>query len=270
MPAPCQIVIEGLQADPPYVFGDQPTQATVVARSSDHCTRLRVTVRAAGSSSPAITDQEIDVDFSNAVTGTGTTLGLVTTTFLVPPVDLQCGDQLWVEATCVQDASCTASGWFRIVCKPDPGGGGTPAGGPPGGGDDGGGGRWWPPTRCIFTAAGSAMGLLAALALIAVGIGTRNVALLTAAAALIAVVGISWALWAYWCAPSTCVRLAVLCWVFKRGFIAALPVLAFSTNMVIVLVIVAYGAIAGILVDKLRAQGCAVPSARLPLTQIPT
>ena len=48
MPAPCQIVIEGLQANPPYVFGDQPTQATVVARSSDHCTRLRVTVRAAG------------------------------------------------------------------------------------------------------------------------------------------------------------------------------------------------------------------------------
>jgi hypothetical protein len=121
----------------------------------------------------------------------------------------------------------------------------------------------------MFTAAGAAFGLLAALALIAIGVGMQNPVLLTVAAVLLGTVAISWSLWVFWCGPSLCVRLAVLCWVFKLGFIAAIPVLAFSSSAVIVLVIIGYGTMAGLLVHGLRARHCTVPSARRPLTQIP-
>ena len=115
----------------------------------------------------------------------------------------------------------------------------------------------------------AAMALLAALACIAIGIGTQNAIVLETGLALLPVVAVAWALWMFWCGPSLCTRLAVLCWVFKRGFIAALPVLFFSTNNMIILVIVGYGSVGGILVQVLRERGCPVPSARLPLTQIP-
>jgi hypothetical protein len=83
---------------------------------------------------------------------------------------------------------------------------------------------------------------------------------------LVVVVGL-WSLWLFWCAPSACVRLAVLCWVFKRAFIASLVFIPLAIvvpmAVAVVLVIIAYGSAAGILVHS------KVPSARLPLTQIP-
>lgn len=269
MPSPCHIHIEGIQATPPYLNGNEPMYARIVARSSDHCSRMHVVVRAAGPDSPMLSSNEVEVDFSNALAESGIDLGLVVSTFTLPQVGLRCGDALYVEISCVQDPTCTANGWFPIVCKPAPAEGNGGAGGVGGGEDAGGGGTWWPPTRCMFTAAGAAFGLLAALALIALGTGMQNAAMITAAAVLLGTVAISWSLWVFWCAPSLCVRLAVLCWVFKRGFIAAIPVLVVSSSAIIVLVIVGYGATAGLLVHALRVRNCAAPSARRPLTQIP-
>lgn len=257
MPDPCRIVIEGIHAGPPYVGGG-PLAATVVARSSDHCPQVRVTVRATGPGSPVLADQTVAVDFAQPATGPDFLPGLVTLGFALPPVGLRCGDMLHVEVRCSQDPSCAAGGSFAIACKP-----------PPETGMPGGDGGWWPPMRCLFTAAAAAMALLAALAAIAVGIGTQLPALLATGLGLVAVAAVAWALWVQWCGPSLCTRLAVLCWVLKRGFIAALPVLAFSTSAGIVLVAIGYGALAGILVHALRARNCPVPSARLPLTQIP-
>lgn len=260
MPDPCEIRIEGVQAGPPYGAGGSPLQATVVARVSEGCDAVRLVVRVAGPGTPPLVDATVAADFSNADSGSEVLPGLVSHSFPVPDVGLRCGDTVQVEATCASDPSCSDSAAVPIECKPAPGGGP---------GDDGSDGGWWPPTRCMFTAAGSAMGLLAASASFAIGVGTQNAALVAAALAIAGIAGLSWALWTYWCAPSICTRLGVLCWVFKRAFIAAIPVLAFSTDTMIILVLIGYGAIAGILVIRLRDLDCPVPSARQPLTQIP-
>jgi hypothetical protein len=268
MSTPCQIIIEGIQSGPPYSSG-LPTEAVVVARSSQHCAEVHVRVHIAGPGSPDIINQFVTVDFSGASSDPNLLPGLIKLRFEWPSiVELHCGDRLFVEVTCQQDANCSASGSFTIDCKPAPG--------EPGSGTDddddnngNGNGNGWPPIRCLFTAAGAAFALLAALACIAIGIGTVNPTSLATGIALLGASSLAWALWAYWCGPSRCVRLAVLCWVFKCGFLAALPVLFFSINMTIILVIIAYGSIAGLLVQELRKHGCPVPSARQPLTQIP-
>jgi hypothetical protein len=264
---PCQISIQGLQTNPPYANGDEPTHLQVVGRSSAYCTRVRVVVYSAGPGSPTLFDQPLDVDFSNAFGQTGIDFGLIVATFNLPQVGLRCGDQLYVEMRCVADPGCQAQGWFSIACKPRPqdlgGSSGTP-------GSGNGSGSWtWPPSRCLFTAATAAFLLLAGLGLLALGIGTQNAASVAAGAGLIAAAGVAWALWEFWCGPTRCVRLGVLCWVFKRAFIVAIPVLFFSTAPMIVLVLIGYGSAAGLLVRALRASQCPVPSARLPLTQIP-
>ena len=56
---------------------------------------------------------------------------------------------------------------------------------------------------------------------------------------------------------------------FKRAFIGSVFVLPFSSNAAIVLILICYGSAAGSLVLALRSRSCPVPSARLPLTQLP-
>ncbi|HSS18989.1 MAG TPA: hypothetical protein VLL54_02845 [Pyrinomonadaceae bacterium] len=266
MSTPCQIVIEGIQAGPPYTSDGLPTEAIVVARSSHYCDEVHVQVHIADAGSQNIADQNVTVDFSGASSDPALLPGLITLRFDLPPLsEFRCGDLLFVEITCVADEGCTKHDWFPIQCKPAPG---EPGSGSDNGNGNGNGGHW-PPLRCLFTAAAAAFALLAALACIAIGIGTQNPTSLATGIALLGASSLAWALWAYWCGPGLCVRLAVLCWVFKCGFLAAIPVLFFSTNMVIILVIIAYGSIAGLLVEKLRKHNCPVPSARQPLTQIP-
>jgi hypothetical protein len=283
----CQIEIESIQAEPPYFAGSQPNGASVIARASD-CARVVVTVSVAGPGSQPVAMGEVGVDFSNAVMVGDATLGLVTFPFTVPAVGLQCGDPLHVSVVCEADRGCAAEGLFPIKCKGIvPGTGTTPGGGLPGGepGSEPGGGQgwptgewptgwppgpgWWPPNRCAAAALLAADTLLAALVLLAAGVGWQRPGFVTIATAGLVAAGIAWALWLLWCAPSSCTKPAVACWVFKRAFIGTLAVLVFSTSAGVVFFAIGYGAVAGCLVNALRAQGCLVPSARLPLTQIP-
>jgi hypothetical protein len=266
MSTPCNIVIEGITSIPPYNQG-LPIEAVVVARSSHYCTEVNVHVHIADPSSEDLINRPpFTVDFSGASSNPALLPGLIAVPFALPPIaEFRCGDLLFVEVTCVADSNCFAHDWFPINCKPAPGEPGSGTGEP----GNGNGGPHWPPTRCLFTAAAAAFALMAALACIAIGIGTQNSTSIATGIALLGASSLAWALWSYWCGPTRCVRLAVLCWVFKCGFLAALPVLFFSTNMVIILVIIAYGTIAGLLVQELRKYGCPVPSARQPLTQIP-
>ncbi|MEX0893609.1 MAG: hypothetical protein WEB88_15690 [Gemmatimonadota bacterium] len=45
--------------------------------------------------------------------------------------------------------------------------------------------------------------------------------------------------------------------------------IAFSSSALILLLVIGYGATAGLLVEALEENGCPVPSARQPLTQLP-
>jgi hypothetical protein len=258
---PCQVVIQGIQAGPPYALYS-PQTLTVVGRTTADCTSVRVVVRAGGPASAVMHDQTVTTTVADA---TAVLSQLVVTNFLAGSLGLECGDRLYVEMTCSQDAACSDQGMYVIACKPDP---------RPGGSDHtgNGNGNGWPPSRCLFTAAAGAMMLLAALTMIATGVALVQPAVVAAGLALVAAAAIPWSLWLFWCQPSTCVRLAVLCWVFKRAFIAALPfiplALILSVATPILLVIIAYGSVAGILVDRLVRRGCQVPSARRSLTQI--
>lgn len=274
MPTTCKVTIEGVHAGPPYVLGNQPASITVVGRTSEDCNQVRLVIRIAGAGSPAIVDQIVAVDFP--ANQPGQLPGLVRKMVPLPQVGLTCGDPLYVEMTSTHDATCSDSGQFAIECKPHPSAGSGPGngnGGAPPDGDNGGGNGWtwppWPGTRCGWTAAGAAMGFIAALASLAIGIGTQNAPLIAAAIAIAALAGLSWALWTFWCERGFCARRIILCWVFKRAFIATLPVIAFSSSALIVLVLVGYGALAGILVNVLRERGCPVPSARSPFNHLP-
>ncbi len=266
MSTPCNIVIEAIESVPPFNQG-LPIEAVVSARSSHYCTEVNVRVHIAGPGSADIINQSpCTVDFSGASSNPALLPGLITVPFTLPPIaELRCGDLLFVEVICAADTNCFGSGWLPITCKPAPGEPGSGSESP----ENGNGGPHWPPWRCLFTAAAAAFALMAALACLAIGIGTHDSTSIARGIALLGASSLAWALWSYWCGPTRCVRLAVLCWVFKCGFLAALPVLFFSTNMVIILVIIAYGTIAGLLVQELRKLGCPVPSARQPLTQIP-
>jgi hypothetical protein len=262
----CQIVLEQLQASPPYVSGNQPSRVTVQARATGDCRRARVTLRVAAGAAVIATQSVTVVHGPSAVLPL---TGLITATFALPSVGLQCGDPLFVEVVCLDDAACAARGMLAIHCKPDPGGDGPGGGGDgPGGGGDGPGGGW-PAARCLVSAVAATTMLLAALSLIAYGVGTSNAGPVALGTGLLAPAGVAWALWRTWCQPSRCVRLGVLCWVFKRGFLLAIPVIPLSTNVAIILVLIAYGSVAGILVQELRRRGCSVPSARLQLSQLP-
>jgi len=105
--------------------------------------------------------------------------------------------------------------------------------------------------------------------LIATGVGMQQFGLLVAAFVMIGTAGGLWALWMIVCSPDICTKLGVLCWVFKRAFIGSLFVLPLSSNAAVVLILIGYGSVAGLLVITLRNRGCSVPSARLPLTQLP-
>jgi hypothetical protein len=268
---PCQIVLEGIEASPPYLLGNQPVTMTVTARCTADCTNARVIVRAAGPGSPALVDQVVVVQFPQPSGSPGPLPGLILLAFLPPSqLGLICGDYLRVEVTCEDDPSCLAAAMARVTCKPEPPGTPPPRDDPenpdPGGPDPH---PHWPHWRCLFTAAAAAMALLAGLFNFALGVATQNGVLIDAGGLLLGVAAAAWALWDYWCDPDVCTRVGVLCWVFKRAFLAALPMIPFSTNMVILLVIIAYGSIAGLLVQWLQKRHCFVPAARGPLTQFP-
>lgn len=263
----CQIRIEGIGAGPPFPNG-LPQAIAISGRTSADCTSLNLVVRVTGPGSPALVNTTVPVGIGDANVGAEDLPGLFLHQMALPSqLGLACGDPLFVEATCTSDPGCQDSGSFPIRCKPGPGGDGD---GDPG--DDDGNGNGWPPSRCFWTGVSSAMTLLAALTVFAIGIALMDAAMIATATALFAVAAAAWALWVFWCGPSWCVRMAVLCYVFKRAFIVSipvLPILGFGISALSILVVIGYGAIAGILVDRLQRNGCPVPSALGSITQIP-
>lgn len=258
----CQVKIEGINAGPPFP-GGLPQAIAVFGRTSADCTSLSLVVRIAGPGSPPIVSTTVPVGMSDANAGPQDLPGLFLYQLALPSqLGLACGDSLFVDATCSDNPGCRDCGPFAITCKPAP-----PGPGPDPGNGHGNGG--WPPSRCFWSGVSAAMTLLAGLTLLGVGIAVMNSATVTAAMVLLGVAGLAWALWIFWCQPSSCVRLAVLCWVFKRAFIASIPILGFTVSALSILVLIGYGAAAGILVDRLQRNRCPVPSALGPITQIP-
>ena len=249
MPGPCRIEIQGASAGPPYVPGGWPIEVTVTARCTDHCQQARVIVRDPALGSLVVADQTVAVDFSQAGSAPDELTGIVSLRFTLIPLSKGCGDQLQVQVTCSQDQACTATKTITVICKPPP-----PSIG-------------WNWCRLwVLLAAGT---LFAALVLIATGVGMQQFGLLVAAFVMIGTAGGLWALWMIVCSPDICTKLGVLCWVIKRAFIGSLFVLPLSSNAAVVLILIGYGSVAGLLVITLRNRGCSVPSARLPLTQLP-
>jgi len=249
MPGPCRIEIQGVSTGPPYVPGGWPIDVTVTARCTDHCQQARVIVRDPALGSLVIADQTVTVDFSQAGSAPDELTGIVSHRFTLIPLSKRCGDQLRVEVRCSQNQDCAATKTIAITCKPPPPGIGW---------------NWcrlW-----VLLAAGT---LIAALLLIAAGIGMQQFGLIVAALVMIGIAGGLWALWIVFCSPDICTKLGVLCWAFKRAFIGSLFVLPLSSNASVVLVLIGYGSAAGLLVLALRNRDCTVPSARLPLTQLP-
>lgn len=258
----CQVKIEGIGAGPPFP-GGLPQAILVFGRTTADCTSLNLIVRVAGPGSPSLVSTTVPVGFGDANAGPQNFPGLFLHQLALPSqLGLACGDSLFVEATCSGNPSCRDSGAFSITCKP-----GSPGSGPGNGPGSGNGG--WPSPRCFWSGVSAAMTLLAGLTLLGLGIALINSATTTAAVVLFGIAGLAWALWVFWCQPSSCVKLAVLCWVFKRAFIASIPILGFSISALSILVLIGYGAAAGILVDRLQRNRCAVPSALGPITQIP-
>lgn len=256
----CVVRLEQLASAPPYANG-LPQTIDIYGRASADCASVRVVVRAVGPGSPIIAQAVVPVGFAP---NNGADLpGLFRFQFAVPAqLGLACGDLLFIEAICAVDPSCRDARHIPVLCKSPPAVG--PVTSPPGGGSGG-----WPPSRCFWSAASAAMTFLAALVTLGLAVALMNASLIAAAAALFAISAAAWALWKFWCAPSFCVQFGVLCWVFKRAFILSLPTLGFTHNAMTALLLIGYGAVAGILVHRLQKAGCPVPSARQPLTQLP-
>jgi hypothetical protein len=262
----CQIHIEGISAGPPYP-GGLPQAIAVFGRTTADCTSVNLVVRVAGPGSPPLVSTTVPVGVGDSNVGPQGLPGLFVHQLALPSqLGLACGDVLFVEATCSDNPNCRDSGSSSITCKPGSLGSGPGTGPGPGNGSGNGG---WPPSRCFWSGVSAAMALLAGLTLLGVGIALMDSVTTTAAVVLFGIAGLAWALWVFWCQPSTCVKLAVLCWVFKRAFIASIPILGFSISALSILVLIGYGAAAGILVDRLQRNRCPVPSALGPITQIP-
>jgi hypothetical protein len=256
----CQVVIEGIRAGPPY-SGDQPHSATVAGRTTHDCLQVRFKVRAGGPASSIIVDQTV----ATTITDPGGALPRVATVaFSLTGQTIACGEQLYVEMICANDPSCLDSGMIVVACKPSPDEVPPTTQPPP---------SQPPLSRCLVFGAGSAIMLVLALVTFAIGVATSSPATTAAAAAIAVAALVLWQLWVFFCHPSLCARLAVLCWTFKRAFIFSLvfvPLLpTLLVSVMIILVIISYGSIAGILVERLIRRGCRVPSGRLPITQIP-
>jgi len=254
----CTIRLEQISSSPPFASGGLPQTLEVYGRASNDCSSVRVSIAVAGPGSPTITNAVVPIGFPP---DPGSDLpGLFVYRVALPgQLGLQCGDTLHVEAICIDDPQCRDVRDMVIDCKPAPAGGGG------GTGTNGG----WSPTRCFWTGVSAAMTLLAALVTLGIGIALMVPVTNAAAIVLFGIAAAAWALWAFWCGPGTCVRLAVLCWVFKRALILSIPTLGFTLSALVILLLVGYGSIAGILVDRLRRMGCPIPSALQPLTQIP-
>jgi hypothetical protein len=244
----CQVVILSIIAAPPYI-GNRPLAAAVAGRTTDDCAHVRFVVRAGGPSSAVITDQIVDT----AVSDPGGALPRIATATFPVIGTIACGDQLYVEMSCTDVSSCQDSGFVMVECKPPPDG--------------------QPISRCLLFGAGSAVMLVLGLVTFATGVAMSSPATIAWAAAVLGLALMLWQLWMFFCHPSLCTRLAVLCWAFKRAFIFSLafvPLLVpLWVSATIMLVIIAYGSIAGILVNLMMRRGCRIPSARLPITQVP-
>jgi hypothetical protein len=262
----CQIQIEGFQAGPPY-SGNSPITVTVRGRTSGDCAQVRVIVKPTPTAIWPLFTQVLNVDYSSAVPSDPFT-GLFTATFPLVAANLECGDELYVTANCV-DGSCSAGGMFPIECKPAPNGGNNGNGhnGNNGNGH-GGNGNPWPPSRCLVSGITAAEALLGALAAFALAIAIHSPVAWAAGVVALAIFAAAWALWLFWCGPDICTRTGVICWVFKRAFIASWAAIPFSTDALTLLVIMGYGSVAGLLVARLQAIHCTVPSSRRPITSI--
>lgn len=278
MPA-CRLTIENPQGNAPFHTG-MPDTVTVVLRVSRDCNAVDFVVRLVPDGNPLVSATGVPVVHGPLPSGQSpddpASDGLAQYTFAVNPalahhLSLGCERLVWIEAHCAADPSCATSAHRRITCKGHtvgggPGGGSDGGGGTNGGaGTDGGGWNWpWPlppDLMCGIWKRTFAYALLAGLLLLIAAICLPQPGLWVAMGVAFGVAAVAHELWIAWCiGATTCERIGLRCWVFKRAFLGGLAVAVVLLCPWGVLGALAYGVIGGWLVMRLRTLWCPVPS----------
>ena len=114
-------------------------------------------------------------------------------------------------------------------------------------------------------AAALQLGLLTLIVGIALAL---PVAIATGAVMLAGAIAIQ-ATWMRWCNVSDCNYWGAILWVLKRGTISAAVFALLTAKVIMLLVAVTLGVLAGMVTQRLRASRCPLPSAKTSLQQLP-
>lgn len=274
----CRIDTE-LEANPPYPNG-LPTSIVAFGHASHDCTRVHVVVRAGatGTQTPpplVVFDGFADTAYQSIVLGTSAddpqNDGVWQVEFPAPP-GFPCGLQLWVDATCVAGGgTCAVHGWRTLGCKNNPQSPGAGGGSGPGAGTGTSDWPWpWPPfLTCPRFGRLFVTLLLLGLVLVAWWICMPSAAILAAGGAALALAGLAYFAWQYWCLSPYCYVWGGVLWAFKRATLAALVLALIYLSFSGWIVMIAYGTIGGWVMLRLQRSHCPIPSGRTPLQQLP-
>ena len=256
MPDPCRLDVE-VQSDGPLIAGFV-TAVNVIGHASRNCTRVHVTVRTSQLGTTLFSG-DATTQYQAIQPGTSASDqandGLWQIQFSVALNGLHCGDELWVEAQCIDGGgTCQTQGTQGIQCKQTPG-------------------TWpWPDPPQIACPRWGRIFLellFIALVLIAAGVSAASVATIAAGLVALAAAAGMRAFWEGWCVPPRCVFWGGVVWVYKWATLAALLLAIGYRSFAGWLVMIAYGIVTGWIALYLQRRHCRVPSARTPLSQLP-
>lgn len=188
---------------------------------------------------------------------------------------LECGGRLWVEVRAIQgsgvgDPDSVISGSHKIFCKDSPKATGRfddeepPPPNWPG---------WLGPPEVACPGFGRAfvVALLTGLVLLVIAAATLSLASWVGGLASLGMAGALLATWAWWlpCAPGRCLVLSAILWALKWSTIFGAAIAVLNKSIPALVLVLGYGAAAGMIVVLLRSLRCSVPSARTTLHQLP-
>ena len=234
-----------------------PTRVEVYARVQGSCTRVQLTVRQAQGTSPL---------FTQAVTPDSN--GTCSIDFPLPSTIFPCGFKLWVDAQCLDGDSGATGGFVALDCKGLPRADGDNSNSP---GQNDVNWPWGLPSSlfCPLMGRSFAAALQLGLLTLIVGIALAlPVAIATGAVMLEGAIAIQ-ATWMRWCNVSDCNYWGAILWVLKRGTISAAVFALLTAKVIMLLVAVTLGVLAGMVTQRLRASRCPLPSAKTSLQQLP-